>query len=44
MEDTDKQSTTDGFSEEDLFMDEVVQGEPDLLYLDSYLKDLLGKR
>lgn len=44
MEDNDQQPTTDGLSEEDLFMNEVVQGEPDLLYLDSYLKDLLRKR
>lgn len=44
MEENDTQSASKNLCEEDLFLNEVVKGEADLLYLDSYLKDILCKR
>jgi hypothetical protein len=39
MEELDKKTLSE-FSEEELFSSEVICGEADLLYLDSYLKEL----
>lgn len=43
MEDLDT-SASNNFSEEELFLREVICGEADLLYLDSYLKELFHPR
>lgn len=44
MDENDKQSESKTTSEEELFLGQVVQGEADLLYLDSYLGEILRKR
>ena len=43
MEDMDT-CASNHFSDEELFYKEVICGEADLLYLDSYLRDLLRPR
>jgi hypothetical protein len=41
MEDIDTHETSERYDDEDeMFMQEVVQGEHELLFLDSYLKDV----
>jgi hypothetical protein len=42
MEDVDTQEMTD-HDEDTLFLRDVVEGDHELLYLDSYLKDVFGK-
>lgn len=44
MEEFDKHETSKGFSDEELLLHEVVRGEVELLYLDTYLSELFGKR
>lgn len=44
MEEVDNLETSKGFSDEELLLNEVVQGEVELLYLDTYLSELLGRR
>ena len=44
MEEVDNFETSKGISDEELLMKEVVQGEVELLYLDTYLSDLFGRR
>lgn len=36
--------TSKGISDEELLLKEVVQGEVELLYLDTYLSELFGRR
>ena len=40
MEEIDEKALRD-FNDEDLLMTEVICGEPELLYLDSYLTEIL---
>ena len=35
--------TSKGISDEELLLKEVVQGEVELLYLDTYLSELFGR-
>jgi hypothetical protein len=44
MEDIDTHETNElhGEEEDDMFLQEVIQGEHELLFLDSYLKDVFG--
>ncbi len=44
MEEVDNVETSKGFSDEELFLSEVIRGEADLLYLDSYLKEIFERR
>ncbi len=44
MEEVDNFETSKGISDEELLMKEVVQGEVELLYLDTYLSELFGRR
>ena len=44
MEEVDIFETSKGISDEELLMKEVVQGEVELLYLDTYLSELFGRR
>lgn len=44
MEDVDMNETSKGISDEELLLKEVVQGEVELLYLDTYLSELFGRR
>lgn len=44
MEEVDNFETSKGISDEELLMREVVQGEVELLYLDTYLSELFGRR
>ena len=44
MEEVDTFETSKGISDEELLMKEVVQGEVELLYLDTYLSELFGRR
>lgn len=43
MEELDKRRELE-FNEEEMFSSQVVQGEADLLYLDSYLRELFRSR
>ncbi len=43
MEDMDK-CASNNFSDEELFMNEVICGDAELLYLDALLRDLLHPR
>jgi hypothetical protein len=44
MEDIDTHEANElrGDEDEDMFLQEVIQGEHELLYLDSYLKEVFG--
>lgn len=42
MEDVDIQELTE-YDEDELFLNEVIQDEHDLLFLDSYLKEALAE-
>lgn len=44
MEEVDKYETSKGISDDELLLKEVVQGEVELLYLDTYLSELFGRR
>lgn len=44
MEEVDMNETSKGISDEELLLKEVVQGEVELLYLDTYLSELFGRR
>ena len=44
MENLDKQASAKELSDEELFLNEVIRGEADLLYLDSFLSELLRRR
>ena len=44
MEEVDNFETSKGISDEELLMKEVVQGEVELIYLDTYLIELFGRR
>jgi hypothetical protein len=44
MEDIDTHETNEqrGDEDDDMFLQEVIQGEHELLFLDSYLRDVFG--
>lgn len=44
MEDLDNSSAKENrnFDEEEMFLNEVIRGEHDLLFLDTYLKESFG--
>lgn len=44
MKELDAENTTGSISDEDLLMQEVICGEADLLYLDTFLMEILQKR
>jgi len=44
MENLDKQASAKEISDEELLLNEVIRGEADLLYLDSFLSELLRRR
>ncbi len=43
MENVANESASGYFPDEDLFMREVIKGEPDLFLLDCYLREIFGK-
>ena len=42
MEDIDTHETNDQYDEDDMFLQDVIQDDHELLFLDSYLKEALG--
>lgn len=43
MEDLANEKASGSFSDDELFMREVVKGEPELFLLDCYLREIFGQ-